>query len=139
MVELEHARELLGSMGLETAATLLDAQMERSLHAEHTYAQFLDELLTSEQQERGRKGEEMRTKLARLPHRKSLEEFDFSFQPSIDKTDRRIGHFSFRCTRREYYPTGTARRRQNSFGGWYLHEGPESRPYGLLHQPGTSH
>lgn len=26
MVELEHARELLGSMGLETAATLLDAQ-----------------------------------------------------------------------------------------------------------------
>ena len=85
MVELEHARELLSNMGLETAATLLDAQMERSLHAEHTYAQFLNELLTSEQQERGRKGEEMRTKLARLPHRKSLEEFDFSFQPSIDK------------------------------------------------------
>ena len=85
MVELEHARELLENMGLETAATLLDAQMERSLHSEHTYAQFLDELLTSEQQERGRKGEEMRTKLAFLPHRKSLEEFDFSFQPSIDK------------------------------------------------------
>jgi len=85
VVELEHARELLGSMGLETASALLDAQMERSLHAEHTYAQFLDELLTSEQQERGRKGEEMRTKLARLPNRKSLEEFDFSFQPSIDK------------------------------------------------------
>ena len=87
MVELEHARELLGSMGLETAATLLDAQMEQSLHAEHTYAQFLDELLTSEQQERGRKGEEMRTKLARLPHRKSLEEFDFSFQLSIGQID----------------------------------------------------
>lgn len=27
----------------------------------------------------------MRTKLARLPHRKSLDEFDFSVQPSIDK------------------------------------------------------
>lgn len=85
MVELEHARKLLSSMGLETAAALLDAQLERSLHVEHTYARFLDELLTSEQQERGRKGEEMRTKLARLPHRKGLEEFDFSFQPSIDK------------------------------------------------------
>jgi DNA replication protein DnaC len=57
---------------LETAATLLDAQMERLLHAEHTYTQFLDELLTSEQQERGRNCEEMRTNLARLPHRKSL-------------------------------------------------------------------
>lgn len=63
-MNLEHARELLGSMGLETAAALLDVQMKRSLHAEHTYVQFLDELLTSEQQERGRKGEEMRTKLA---------------------------------------------------------------------------
>jgi len=85
MVELEHARELLGSMGLETAATLLDARMEGSLHGEHTYARFLDELLTSEQRERSRKGEEMRTKLARLPNRKSLEKFDFSFQPSINK------------------------------------------------------
>lgn len=85
MVELEHARKLLSSMGLATAAALLDAQLERSLHLAHTYVQFLDGLLTSEQQERGRKGEEMRTKLARLPHRKGLEEFDFSFQPSIDK------------------------------------------------------
>lgn len=52
---MKHARELLSSMGLETAAALLDAQMERSLHAEHTYAQFLDKLLTSERQERGRR------------------------------------------------------------------------------------
>ena len=29
IVELEHAQKLLGSMGFETAATLLDAQMER--------------------------------------------------------------------------------------------------------------
>jgi len=86
VVELEHARELLGSMGLETASALLDAQMERSLHAEHTYAQFLDELLTSEQQERGRKGEEMRTKLARLPNRKSLEEFDCQNKTGVDIT-----------------------------------------------------
>ena len=85
MVELAHARELLGSMGLETAARLLQGQMGRSLRAQQPYAQALDELLTSEQQERSRKGEEMRTKLARLPNRKSLEEFDFSFQPSIDK------------------------------------------------------
>ena len=85
MVELEHARELLGNMGLATAAELLDAQMERSLHEEHTYVRFLDELLTSEQNERSRKGEETRTRLSRLPNRKGLEEFDFSFQPSIDK------------------------------------------------------
>jgi hypothetical protein len=37
MVELEHTRELLNGLGLGTAAELLDAQIERSLHDEHTY------------------------------------------------------------------------------------------------------
>ena len=32
MVELEHARALLEQMGLQTAAQLLDAQLEQSLH-----------------------------------------------------------------------------------------------------------
>lgn len=85
MVDLEHARALLEDMGLHTAAELLDAQAEKSMHEQHTYVQFLNELLTSEQQERKRKSEETRLKLAKLPNRKTLDEFDFSFQPSIDK------------------------------------------------------
>lgn len=52
---------------------------------QQTYDQFLNELLSSEQQERRRKSWETRLKLARLPYRKTLEDFDFSFQPSIDK------------------------------------------------------
>jgi DNA replication protein DnaC len=85
MVELEHARDLLEEMGLKTAAGLLDAQLERSLKAENTYLAFLLELLTLEDTERKHRGEEMRIKLSRLPHRKTLSEFDFDFQPSIDK------------------------------------------------------
>lgn len=85
MVELEHTRELLNGLGLGTAAELLDAQIERSLHDEHTYVRFLNELLTLEQNERSRRSEETRIKMSRLPHRKCLDEFDFSFQPSIDK------------------------------------------------------
>lgn len=84
-VELEHAHELLDTMGLHTAAELLDAQLERSSHAENTYIWFLDELLTLEHAERRRRSEETRIKLSRLPNRKTLEEFDFEFQPSIDK------------------------------------------------------
>jgi DNA replication protein DnaC len=100
MVELEHARALLASLGLETAAVLLDAQMERSQREQHTYSQFLNDLLTTEQQERDRKSEEMRLRLAHLPHRKGLDEFDFSFQPSIDKRQiDELGTLSFaaRC------------------------------------------
>lgn len=44
MVELEHTRELLNGLGLGTAAELLDAQIERSLHDEHTYVRFLKSL-----------------------------------------------------------------------------------------------
>lgn len=85
MVELEHARQLMDTMGLHTAAELLDAQLERSTHGEDTYLRFLDELLTLEHTERKRRSEETRVKLSRLPHRKTLNEFDFDFQPSIDK------------------------------------------------------
>lgn len=85
MVELEHTRSLLEQMGLHTAAQLLDAQLEISLHNQQTYLQFLHELLASEQQQRQQKSLETRLKLARLPHRKGLDEFDFEFQPSIDR------------------------------------------------------
>lgn len=84
MVELEHSREMLNSLGLHTAAELLDAQLEDASHKEPTYLSFLGGLLETEQQERKRRSEETRIKMSRLPHRKTLEEFDFGFQPSID-------------------------------------------------------
>lgn len=85
MVELEHARNLLDSMKLHTAAELLDAHLEQAVQEQQTYIHFLDSLLSSEQLERSRKSQETRLKLSRLPHRKQLEDFDFTFQPSIDK------------------------------------------------------
>lgn len=85
MVDLEHARTLLEEMGLNTAAQLLDAHLEQSVHEDLTYVRFLNRLLTAEQTERRRKSQETRMKLSRLPHRKQLEDFDFDFQPSIDR------------------------------------------------------
>ncbi len=82
MVELEHARGLLHSLKLSTAAELLDAHLEQAAHSEQTYLQFLDALLTSEQMERSRKSQETRLKLSRLPNRKQLSDFDFHFSPA---------------------------------------------------------
>lgn len=45
MVELEHTRELMKSMGLTTASELLDARLEDASHRELTYLDFLGELL----------------------------------------------------------------------------------------------
>jgi DNA replication protein DnaC len=84
MVELEHTRSLLSELGLNTASELLDARLEDAMHKNSTYLSFLSELLEAEIQEKKRRSEETRIKLSRLPHRKTLEEFDFEFQPSID-------------------------------------------------------
>lgn len=71
MVELEHARALLEEMGLNTAALLLEAHLEQTIHEDLTYVQFLDHLLTAEQVERRRKSHETRMKLSRLPPQKA--------------------------------------------------------------------
>lgn len=84
MLELEYARSLLKELGLATASEYLDATLEATAHKDGTYLSFLGELLQVELQERKRRSEETRIKLSRLPHRKTLEEFDFAFQPSID-------------------------------------------------------
>lgn len=46
---------------------------------------FLNDLLETEVVERQRHNMEVRTKLAQLPYRKTLNEFDLAFQPSIDE------------------------------------------------------
>jgi DNA replication protein DnaC len=84
MVELEYARKLLSELGLETSSDILDARLEAASHNEITYLSFLNDLLEAEKQMRKKRSEETRIKLSRLPHRKTLEEFDFAFQPSID-------------------------------------------------------
>jgi DNA replication protein DnaC len=84
MIELEHTRSILSDLGLDTASELLDAKLEDAIHKGSTYLSFLSELMEAEMQERKRRSEETRIKLSRLPHRKTLEEFDFRFQPSID-------------------------------------------------------
>ena len=85
MVDQEHARALLSDMGLSMSSHLLDAQIERSTAGHHTYAQFLDELLTAEKTERERKNLEFRIRRAHLPYVRRIEEFNFEFQPSIDR------------------------------------------------------
>lgn len=85
MIELEHARSLLESMGLEKAAMALDARVDEAAKADSTYLTFLNALLETEAHERRRRSEETRLKLSRLPQKKTLLEFDFSFQPSIDE------------------------------------------------------
>ena len=51
---------------------------------ELSYADFLDELLALEVGSKTEKHHQMRIAMARFPFQKTLESFDFKFQPSID-------------------------------------------------------
>lgn len=87
MVEYEHTIKLLDDMGLTTASQMLDAKLdEASRNSELTYLDFLHNLLSEEENARKLRSQQTRMKLSKLPYRKTLDEFDFEFQPSIDRS-----------------------------------------------------
>ena len=87
MVEYEHTLKLLDDLGLTTASQQLEAMLDEAARNEDiTYLKFLHNLLLKEESERKRRSLQTRLKLAKLPFRKTLEEFDYEFQPSINKS-----------------------------------------------------
>ena len=60
--------------------TLLEQAAKREL----AYSDFVDEVLGLEVRSKAEKHLAMRTSMARFPFHKTLEGFDFKFQPSID-------------------------------------------------------
>lgn len=85
MLELDYAKELLEKFGLGTASMLLDAKLEAAAKCEDTYVSFLVGLLEDENSQRRARSQEARLKLSNLPHHKTIDDFDFSFQPGIDQ------------------------------------------------------
>jgi DNA replication protein DnaC len=62
----------------------LTARLEQAAKRELSYADFLDELLALEVGAKTAKHHQMRITMARFPFQKTLESFDFKFQPSVD-------------------------------------------------------
>jgi DNA replication protein DnaC len=77
---------LFRAMKAPAAARALPKLAERARQEEWSYERFAEALLATEQASRDAHGGEARIKQARFPARKTLEEFDFSFQRSVQKT-----------------------------------------------------
>jgi len=86
MSELVHARvvDSLGRLRLRYLAERLDALLSEAARTEPTYLDFLDQLLSEEVASKKRSRVAMGIAIARFPAVKTLEEFDFKFQPSVD-------------------------------------------------------
>lgn len=83
--QLERIQENLQRLRLFKSRDRLEALLQEASKKELTYADFLDLVLGEEVQSKTEKNITMRTSLARFPFLKSLEAFDFSYQPSLDK------------------------------------------------------
>jgi DNA replication protein DnaC len=84
--ELVRARveEQLLRLRLHSVAARLDAVLSDAARKEPTYLDFLDGLLRDELEAKQKRRITMGIKIAHFPVVKTLEEFDFKFQPSID-------------------------------------------------------
>jgi len=76
---------LLERMKMEHLGLELDALCEQAAKRELDYRDFLTEALSAEWKGRHLRGFEARLKAARFPWVKTVEQFDFSFQPSLDR------------------------------------------------------
>lgn len=63
--------------------------LEQAAQIEPGYAEFLDELLGCEVEARSTRYFRARPQLAHFPFVKTIEQFDFGFQPSIDEKQNR--------------------------------------------------
>lgn len=87
MSQLTHARvlESLKKLYMGHVAERLDAALADAARHEPTYLDFLDKLLNDELASKQRKRVAMGIQIAHFPTVKTLEDFDFKFQPSVDQ------------------------------------------------------
>lgn len=76
---------LLEKMKMDHLADRLDTVCEEASKRDLGYREFLVEALQTEWRSRHQKGVDSRLRQARFPWMKSLEQFDFAFQPSLDR------------------------------------------------------
>jgi DNA replication protein DnaC len=87
---------LLDRMKLDHVAAQLDGICEHAAHSDVDFKGFLAQALEAEWRGRYQKSVESRLKQARFPWVKTLEQFDYDFQPSIDrKALRELAGLSF--------------------------------------------
>jgi DNA replication protein DnaC len=84
-VEYERLKENLERLRLRRILEVLDSHNRLASERELAYTDYLDGLIQEEVSSRTDKSIKIKIQLARLPFIKTIEQFDFSFQPTVDK------------------------------------------------------
>ncbi len=84
-LEYERLHENLKTLGLLRTSESLDNYLEVASKKDMSTIQILDHFLNEEVDDKMQRSLNFRSRKAKFPFKKSIEEFDFSFQPSIDR------------------------------------------------------
>jgi DNA replication protein DnaC len=85
-VDVDATRQVLEQLGLVHAATGLPQLLKEAVKAELPAHQFLDQLLRTEHSNREERRIRTSLKLSGLPPGQTLGNFDWSFQPNIERS-----------------------------------------------------
>jgi len=83
-LQLERLQEQLQRLRLGQSVDRLSSLLEGAAKRELSYSDFLEELLSTELAGKQERNTNMRVRMAHFPFEKTLESFDFKFQPSLD-------------------------------------------------------
>jgi DNA replication protein DnaC len=83
--QLARIQDHLKALKLHQSYEVIESRLEEASQKNMPYSDFLDNLLSEEVSAKTEKNIAMRTSMARFPFVKTLESFDFAFQPSVDK------------------------------------------------------
>ncbi len=83
--QMERLGEHLTKLRLLKSRERLEAMLQKAAAEEMAYADFLEQVLAEEVDAKTIRNIAMRTAMARFPYVKPLDNFDFGYQPSIDK------------------------------------------------------
>ena len=85
MIPLEQARQHLETLGLKQAVEVLENILDAAANKQLPYPEMLAELLGAEVAVRRERNLAIKTRMAHLLFQRTLEQFDFAFQPSVDE------------------------------------------------------
>jgi len=84
-IMIERLKENLESLNMQNTLEILDNYLERAVKDNLNIVEVLDHIFTEEAKRKRKRAYEKQIQMSGFPIKKTLGEFDFSFQPSIDK------------------------------------------------------
>lgn len=81
----ERIKNNLDTLGMKNTLTIIDNYLEKAIHEKKNIVEILDHILVEEAKSKKSRAVENQIKMSGFPFKKTLDMFDFDFQPSINK------------------------------------------------------